>query len=75
MLTAHKLFEDCFWQNLLMFYDEIDLSIRMRIIYNGGYRYTIRSKFGGKFLTFLTKLVFKGKASVCFTIEENLLLI
>ena len=35
--------------------------------------YGIRLKFGGKFLTFLTKLVLKGKASICSTIKENLL--
>ena len=46
----------------------------MRIIYNLKQRYVIRLKFGGKFLTFLTKLVLEGKASICSTIKENLLL-
>ena len=63
-----KLFEHCFWQNLLMFYNKSGLFIGMRIIYE------IRLKFGDKFLTFLTKLVLKGKARICSTIKENLLL-
>ena len=53
----------------------MDLSIRMRIIYNVKHRYVIRLKFGGKFLTFQTKLVLERKASICSTIKENLLFI
>ena len=52
----------------------MNLSIRMRIIYNERYRYASRLKFGGKFLTFLTRLVFGEKASICATITETLLL-
>ena len=52
----------------------MNLSIRMRIIYNVRHRYGIRLKFGDKFLTFLTKLVLEGKASVRSTTKENLLL-
>ena len=48
----------------------MDLSIRMRIIYNVKYRYVILLKFGGKLLTFLTKLVLEGKASICSTAKE-----
>ena len=36
----------------------------MRIIYNVKQYYTIRLKFGSKFLTYLTKLVVKAKAIV-----------
>ena len=54
--------------------DKMDLSIRMRIICNVKHRYAIRLRFGEKFLTFLTKLVFQRKASICSTIKENLLL-
>ena len=52
----------------------MDPSIRIRIIYNVKHRYTIRLKFGDKFLTSLTKPVLEGKASICSTIKENLLL-
>ena len=52
----------------------MDLSIRMRVMYNAKHRYGIRLKFGDKFLTSLTKSVLKAKASTYFTIEENLLL-
>ena len=57
-----------------MFYDKMDVSVRMRIIYNVRHRYAVRLKFGDKFLTFLTKLVFEGKASICSATKENLLL-
>ena len=52
----------------------MDLSIRVRFIYNVKYRYAIRLKFGDKFLTSLTKLVIEAKASVCSAIKEDLLL-
>ena len=52
----------------------MDLSIRMKIIYNVRHCYAIRLKFGDKFLTFLIKLVLKRKPSICSTIRENLLL-
>ena len=35
----------------------MDLSIRMRVIYNTKHRYAIRLKIGDKFLTSLAKLV------------------
>ena len=74
LLTVHKLFEQTlFWQNLLKFYDKMNLSIQMGIIYKVRHRYAIPLKFGGKFLTFLTKLVLKGKVSIRCTIKENLL--
>ena len=52
----------------------MDLSIQMKTFYNVGHCYAIRLKLGDKFLTFLIKLVFKGEASICSTIKENLLL-
>ena len=52
----------------------MNLPIQMRIIYNVKHCYANYSKFGDKFLTFLTKLVLKAKASICSTIKENLLL-
>ena len=69
----HKLHEHKLWQNLLKFYDKMDLSIRMKIINNVRHRYAIRLEFGEKFLTFLTTLVLEGEASVCSTTKENLL--
>ena len=46
----------------------------MRVFYNVKHCYAIRLKFGDKFLTFLTKLVLEATASICTTINENLLL-
>ena len=43
----------------------------MRIIYNVRHRYAICLKFGGKLLTFLTKLVLEGKVSICSTIKAS----
>ena len=52
----------------------MDLSIRIRIIYNVKHVYAILLKFGGKLLTFVTKQVLEVKASICSTIKENPLL-
>ena len=52
----------------------MNLSTQMKVIYNVKHRYAIRLKFGEKFLTSLTKLVLPVKASICSTVEENLLL-
>ena len=52
----------------------MDLSIRIRVMYNVKHRYAICLKFGDKFLTSITKLLLEAKASVYFTIKENLLL-
>ena len=43
----------------------------MRIIYDVEHLYVIRSKFGDKFLSSLTKLVLEAKASICFTIKKT----
>ena len=52
----------------------MDQFIRKKNIYNVKYHYAICLKFREKVLTFLIKLVLDGKASICFTIKENLLL-
>ena len=52
----------------------MDLSIRMRIVYNLKHRYAMRLKFGEKLLTSLTKIVLEAKASTWLTFKENLLL-
>ena len=49
----------------------MDLPIRMRIFSKVKDRYLICFKFGDKFLTFLTKLVFKNKISICSTIKKK----
>ena len=48
----------------------MDLSIQMKVIYNVKHRYAIRLKFRDKCLTFPTKLVLEGKASICSTIKQ-----
>ena len=50
-----------FLAELLKFFDKMDLSIRLRVIYNVKHRYVICLEFGDKFLTFLTKLVLEAK--------------
>ena len=70
----YEHYEHYFWQNSLKFYDKMDLSIRMRVIYNLKHRCAICLKFGDKSLLFLTKLVLEAKASICSTINENLFL-
>ena len=72
-LPGHKLFEHYFLKNWLKFYDKMNLSIRMRIIYNVNHRYKIRLKFGDKFLTSLTKFVLKTKASMLYNQGESIL--
>ena len=52
----------------------MDLPIRTSVTYNVKHRYAIRLEFGDKFLTFLTKLVLEGKASISSRIKENLIL-
>ena len=49
----------------------MDLPIRMRIIYNGKYRYAIRLKCGDKFFPSPTKLVPEVKATICSTIKKS----
>ena len=50
----------------------MDLSIRIKIIYNVKHRYAIRLKSGVKFIAPLTKLVLEEKASICSTIKRKL---
>ena len=48
--------------------------MRMTITYSTKHRNAICLKFGYKVLTSLTKLVLQAKASICSTINENLIL-
>ena len=52
----------------------MDLPIQIRIIYNVKHLHVIRLKFGDRCLTFLSKLVLEGKASISSTVQENLVL-
>ena len=55
----------------LLLAELMDITIRMRVIYNAKYRYATHLKFGGKFLTSLTKLVLEAKSRICSTIKKN----
>ena len=63
-----------FWWNYLEFSDKIDLTIQIKIFNNKKHCQTICMKFGNKFLTSLTILGCKAKASTCSIIRENLIL-
>ena len=52
----------------------MDLSIRMRIIFDVKHLHLVRLKVGDISLTSLTKLVVQVKASICSKTKENLLL-
>ena len=52
----------------------MDVPIRMRTISNVTHCYAISLKSGDKFLYYLIKVTLKEKASICYTIKENLLL-
>ena len=52
----------------------MDLPIQIRIIYNVKHLHVIRLKFGDQCLTFLSKLVLEGKASISSAVKENLVL-
>ena len=52
----------------------MDLSLQIKIIYNVKHLHVIRLKFGDQCLTFLSKLVLEGKASISSTVKENIVL-
>ena len=52
----------------------MDLSIRMRVMYNVKHRYASRLKFRDKFLSSLTESVLVTRASICSTTKEDPLL-
>ena len=58
----------------LKFWDKMDWTVQMRIIYYVKHRWAIRLKIGNKFLTDLTKLVIRAKSNIYPTLKENLFL-
>ena len=70
----YKLFEHKNGSITIKFYNKMGLSFRVRIIYNVKHCYTIRLKFGDRFLTSFINLATKVKVSIYSTIKENLLL-
>ena len=61
----HKLSENYILQNWYKFYDNMELSVQMRVIYNVKHCHVIHLKFGDKVLSFDPKLVVKAKSVVC----------
>ena len=59
---------------MIKVYDDMNLPIQMRIIYNVKHRCVIYLKLGDKSSTDSTKLLLKAKATFCSTIKEALLL-
>ena len=51
----------------------MDVSFRMKVMYNVKHRYAIRLKFGGKVLTAITKIMLRAKASIYIIYFQYLL--
>ena len=59
---------------VLKFSDKTDLTVQMKIFSNVKHRNTVCLKSGDRFFTFLTKLRWEAKASICSAIKKNLIL-
>ena len=76
--TTYKLFRRNVWWNYLELSNKMGLNIPMRIFKSVKHRKIIYFKFWDillfyfKFFTSLTMLGLKSKASICFTIKENI---
>ena len=71
--AIYKLFEYTFLLNCLEFSNKMTLPIQTRMFNKVKHRQTICLKFGDRIFNSIAFLGLEAKASICSTIEENLI--